>query len=147
MGEHYRSLSAVFPVILNEDGTKILLHRRENTGYQDGRWDIAASGHVDEGETASQAVVRECKEEIGVDVSVADARFIHLSHRLGQERTYYDIYFLIRRYEGEPRIMEAMKCSELAWFALNALPEEMIRCRQDVVEAWQRGECYSERME
>ena len=147
MNEHYRALSAIFPVILDEGGTKILMHRRENTGYQDGKWDIAASGHVDEGETASQAVVRECKEEIGVDVNAADVEFIHLSHRLGKERTYYDIYFLVRRYEGEPRIMEALKCSGLAWFALDALPGEMIPCRRDVIEAWRCGEKYSERVE
>ena len=70
MDEHFRSLSAIFPLIIKnvKNGIQILLHRRQNTGYQDGKWDIAGSGHVDEGETAQAAVIRECSEEIGLTV-------------------------------------------------------------------------------
>ena len=65
MGENFRALSAVIPMILQEkDGdVEILLHRRKNTGYKDGKWDMAGSGHVEENETAKMAVVRECAEE------------------------------------------------------------------------------------
>ena len=37
--EHDRTLSAVFPVLLRQNGgtEQILLHRRSNTGYMDGR--------------------------------------------------------------------------------------------------------------
>ena len=62
--EHYRSYSAVFPILLREgaNGQEVLLHLRQNTGYMDGCWDFAGSGHVDENETARQAVARECLE-------------------------------------------------------------------------------------
>ena len=58
--EHYRSYSAVFPILLREgaNGQEVLLHLRQNTGYMDGCWDFAGSGHVDENETARQAVTR-----------------------------------------------------------------------------------------
>ena len=58
--EYFRTLSAVFPIILRREGgrTQILLHLRQNTGYMDGFWDVAGSGHVDGGETASQALCR-----------------------------------------------------------------------------------------
>lgn len=48
--EHYRSYSAVFPILLREgaNGQEVLLHLRQNTGYMDGCWDFAGSGHVDE---------------------------------------------------------------------------------------------------
>ena len=51
--EHYRSYSAVFPILLREgaNGREVLLHLRQNTGYMDGCWDFAGSGHVDENET------------------------------------------------------------------------------------------------
>ena len=66
--------------------------------YMDGKWDFAGSGHVDENETATQAVIREAKEEMGILVSVNDVKFAHLSHRIGKNgnRTYYDIYFFIK---------------------------------------------------
>lgn len=112
MDEHFKALSAVFPIITRSDGTacKILLHRRTNTGYQDGKWDISGSGHVDEDETARAAVIRECKEELGIDVQVEELMFVHLSHRLSFDRTYYDIYFVVNNYAGEPTIMEPDKC-------------------------------------
>jgi len=42
------------------------LEKRASTGYMDGMWDFAISGHVDENETAAQAVIRASKEEIGI---------------------------------------------------------------------------------
>ena len=99
--EHYRFYSAVFPILLREgaNGQEVLLHLRQNTGYMDGCWDFAGSGHVDENETARQAVARECQEELGITVEPADAEFIHLCHRVagGDGRTYYDLCFRIRR--------------------------------------------------
>ena len=95
--EHYRSYSAVFPILLREGphGREVLLHLRQNTGYMDGTWDFAGSGHVDENETARQAVARECREELGIAVDPADAEFVHLCHRVagGDGRTYYDMCF------------------------------------------------------
>ena len=81
--EHYRSYSAVFPILLREgaNGREVLLHLRQNTGYMDGCWDFAGSGHVDENETARQAVARECLEELGITVNPADMEFVHLCHR------------------------------------------------------------------
>lgn len=68
--EQFRSYSAVFPILLRSGphGQEVLLHLRQNTGYMDGHWDFAGSGHVDENETARQAVARECLEELGITV-------------------------------------------------------------------------------
>jgi len=149
MGEHFRAYSAVFPLILKESakGTEILLHRRQNTGYQDGKWDIAASGHVDEGETAKAALVRECAEELGIRVHINDVEFVHLSHRLSWDRTYYDIYFVVSKYEGEPMILEPDKCSELKWFDINSLPDVIIECRKTAIEAYLDKNYYGEIIE
>ena len=133
-------------MILRPDGnkTEILLHRRRNTGYMDGKWDIAGSGHVDEGETARMAVVRECKEELGIDVDIGALTFSLLSHRLSVDRTYYDMYFLVDKYSGVPSNMEPEKCSELKWFDIEALPDEMIECRRTAVLAYKNKEHYNE---
>lgn len=151
MGEHFKSLSAVFPIFLREkdDDVEILLHRRKNTGYQDGKWDMAASGHVDEGETAKMAVVRECAEELGIDVNVADLSFAHLSHRVSNNggRTYYDIYFVVNKYEGVPEIMESNKCSELSWFKISNLPDEIITIRKAALDNYRNNIQYSEIIE
>jgi len=149
--ERFKSYSAVFPLVLNNSGTdadaKVLLHRRQNTGYEDGKWDIAGSGHVDKNETAQATLIRECKEEIGIDVKLEGITFVHLSHRLLKHRTYYDIYFLVSAYEGTPRIMEPHKCSELEWFSIHNLPDDVIECRKQDIQNYLRGIHYSEKIE
>ena len=149
LSEPFKSFSAIFPIILNSvnDDIQILLHRRQNTGYQDGKWDIAGSGHVNQYETAQSAVVRECKEEIGIDVKIEDIDFVHLSHRVSKDRTYYDIYFAIRTYEGTPSIMEPDKCAELKWFSINNLPDGIIECRKQDIQNYLDKIPYSEKFE
>ena len=149
MSEHIRTFSAVFPFIFTIDSGKtlILLHRRQNTGYQDGKWDIAGSGHVDEGETAMSALVRECAEELGIVVETGDLAFAHLSHGFSTDRTYYDIYFAVGKYKGTPSIMEPDKCSELSWFDVNDLPPDIIECRRIAIQAYINKSYYSEIIE
>lgn len=148
MGEHYKTLSAIFPVILRtvNDKQQVLLHQRKNTGYMDGMWDFAGSGHVDEGETARQAVVRECKEELGIAVEIEDISFAHLSHRLGKNegRTYYDIYFVIHSFGSNPSIVEPNKCAGLEWFDISHLPASMIGIRRLALEDCLKSNYYSE---
>ena len=56
MEEHFKVYSAVFPIIIKryEGQMQVLLSMRKNTGYMDGRWDFAGSGHVDKDESAKQ---------------------------------------------------------------------------------------------
>ena len=141
----FKSYSAIFPIILSDNKQKILLHLRQNTGYQDGKWDTAASGHVDAGESAKQATVRECKEEIGIHVKVDDLEFAHLAHHFSESgRTYYHIYFLITHYEGVPTIMEPDKATALQWFNLDDLPDNFIPCRKIAIESWKKNILYTE---
>jgi len=141
----HKTYSAIFPIILSEDRSQLLLHLRQNTGYCDGFWDTAASGHVEADETAKEAVVRECQEEIGIDVCVNDLEFAHLTHHFSEsDRNYYHIYFVVKAYTRTPAIMEPDKCSELRWFDLNKLPDEMIPCRKMAIEAWMDEVAYTE---
>ena len=125
----------------------MLLHLRQNTGYMDGCWDFAGSGHVDENETARQAVARECLEELGITVDPADAEFVHLCHRVagGDGRTYYD--HVLRDPEisaVEPAVMEPEKNAGLRWFPTEALPENTSTAVEVMLRPCLRGQPYSE---
>ena len=166
--DRYRTLSAVFPIILRRQGDvagectpacspgaasafpeafEVLLHRRRNTGYMDGFLDLAGTGHVDEGETAREACARECAEELGIAVAPEDLGFAHLCHSFSAESVYYDIYFAVARYNGTPRICEPEKCAELGWFPLGNLPDDMIPDRRADLLRWLAGEPYGEHAE
>ncbi|MDE6107847.1 MAG: NUDIX domain-containing protein [Oscillospiraceae bacterium] len=145
MSEHFKTLSAVLPVVIreHEGREEVLLLRRANTTYMDGKWDLAGSGHVEEGETASQAVCRELFEETGLIAKPEDAVFVHVRHRI-KWPIYYDFYFEIRCWEGEPSIREPEKCDGMAWFPVDALPEDMIPNRRTAFLLARDGVAYSE---
>ncbi|MDE5766439.1 MAG: NUDIX domain-containing protein, partial [Clostridia bacterium] len=131
--------ASVLMLLKTVDGkTKVLLQRRQNTGFMDGLWDLSCSGHVEHGENMSQAAVREAKEELGVDISPDKIKFFVLVHKREDERdlTYCNPYFVCSEFAGEPRICEAHKCSEIKWFDLDNLPDDLIDDRKQALKAY-----------
>lgn len=130
--EHYRSLVAVYMMVIN-DRNEILLLRRANTGYRDGFYDMPA-GHLEEGETLRQAALRELKEETGLIGSEDDLEFLELLHRMSFDRVYLDVFFQVKHWKGEAAIMEPSKCDHLAWFPLEDLPQNIVPHQHQVIK-------------
>ncbi|MDZ8089199.1 MAG: NUDIX domain-containing protein [Nostoc sp. DedQUE12b] len=61
----FKLIPASYLILIKDE--KILLIRRFNTGYEDGKYSVVA-GLGDGNETFVQAVVREAKEEVGIDL-------------------------------------------------------------------------------
>ena len=105
---------------------RILLIRRANTGYQDGQY-APVAGHVEQGEDFITAMIREAREEVGLTLSHGDLRVAHMMYRLAYPEPERIAAFIVaKRWAGEPAIMEPDKCDDLQWFALDALPVNMI---------------------
>lgn len=49
----------------------VLLLRRFNTGFEDGNYSLVG-GHLEGGESVPQAAIRECREDVGVEIDRAD---------------------------------------------------------------------------
>ena len=121
-------------------GTEVLLQLRQNTGYMDDHWAAAAAGHVERGETALDAAHREAAEEIAV--TALDLEFVTAMQRTQHadpidERI--DFFFTARRWSGEPRIVEPLKCAELRWCPLDALPEPVVPHELQVLRGLRSG--------
>lgn len=54
--------------VFNNDGQLYLQHRPAWKDIQPDRWDTAVGGHVDWGEDVKTALIREVREEIGIDL-------------------------------------------------------------------------------
>lgn len=121
---------------------RILLARRANTGFQDGKYSMV-SGHLEGGETVSEAMVREAKEEAGLSLDPKGLRIVHISHRQDVDREYVD-FFLASDTREEPRNLEPDKCDELGWFGVESLPNNTIPYVKIVIERIGKGEFYSE---
>lgn len=60
---------AVHVFVFNAAGELFLQKRSRSKDVQPGKWDTSVGGHVDLGEDAMNAAVREAREELGVDLN------------------------------------------------------------------------------
>ena len=67
---------AVVLFIINSKGQVLLQKRSPYKKLWANMWDITAGGHVLTGEFGFQAIIRECKEEIGIELEKNDITFI-----------------------------------------------------------------------
>ena len=143
MKERHKAVPAVY-VFLVRDG-KILLTRRKNTGYEDGKY-MVPSGHVEKAESLTSAMVREAMEEVGVALKNEDLRLVHVMYRPAHDATgeRMDFFFEATHWEGESRNCEPEKCDEVAWFPLGALPENTVGYLKSALLRWIEGELLSE---
>ena len=140
--QRYALNASVFVVVRR--GDDILLLRRANTGWNDGRWSLPAGGH-DGGETLEQAAARELREETGIEAHAHDMRLIHLLHaRAGDHGgEWLGAFFLATHWQGEPAIVESDKHDGLGWFPLHALPEALIAYTRQGLQFGLQGTAYS----
>ncbi|MGI5271191.1 NUDIX hydrolase [Nonomuraea sp. CA-218870] len=124
-------------VLLVRDG-EVLLARRSGTGYADGLWHLP-SGHLEAGESVTAAAAREAREEVGVRVDPADLAFAHVMHR-APERV--GLFFVAGTWAGEPYNAEPDKCSEIGWFPLDRLPEDMVGYPAEALRGIRGGEAF-----
>jgi|SRR5215216_3124743 len=126
-------------LLLIESG-KVLLGRRRNTGYEDGKFHLPA-GHVEAGETAVGALLREAREELGITIDPEQIRFSFLlddSSDQGRLR----LFFSAAKWIGSIQNLEPEKCELLEWFNLNDLPANLVAHVRYVIERSVAGEVF-----
>ncbi len=138
--EYFRPYAASY-LLLEKDG-KYLLGKRKG-GWMEGYYGIP-SGHLEDGETPTEAAIRETKEEIGVDIDPKDLEMRHVLYRNSTDRIYVDFFFTCKKWTGEPKIMEPNKCSELTWFQKDTLPKNIQPYLPAVFNHIQTNKIYSE---
>ncbi len=123
-GEDYIGVSAG-AMIFNEKGELFLAKRSNNTTNQHGCWETPG-GSVNFGETLEAAVKREVMEEYGIAIDLIE-QFPAADELLTEEKQHWvATTFLAKIKKGQtPKIMEAHKCDEIGWFALDKLPKPL----------------------
>jgi 8-oxo-dGTP diphosphatase len=125
---------------------KILLLKRFNTGYEDGNYSLIA-GHVENGETFTDTIIREAEEEAGIIVQRKNLKVVHIMHRKshsGPKNERVDVFFTTKAWSGKIINKEPRKCEELAWFDLNNLPSNTIKYVKHVLAEVSNNNFYSE---
>ena len=131
-------LSAIYMIIKNEKG-EILFQRRCGSKLWPDFLGLPA-GHVDKGEDVYQALVREAREELNIDINVKNIEDTFVVNRINKNlKPYYDVYFVIKNYKGIIKINEPNKCQELKWVLLDNMPEDVIEFEKIALDNYEKG--------
>lgn len=87
-----------------------------------------------------EAMMREAKEELGIEVRVSDIIDTFVVNRKNVSLpSYFDVYFEIKSYVGEIKINEKDKCEELVWARIDDLPSDMITFEKEAIANNNKG--------
>jgi ADP-ribose pyrophosphatase YjhB (NUDIX family) len=127
VGSEVVLMPGAMTVLRRGDGT-VLLTRR----VDDGTWCLPGGG-AEEGSGFPETAATEVREEVGVEVDLADLKGFGCLSRAdlhtieygnGDVTHCFAVLFLAERWRGEPR-PDGEETSELDFFALDALPEPL----------------------
>ena len=95
-------------VLIDGEG-RVLVSRRAADAHQGGLWEFPG-GKVEVGESVSDALSRELREELGIQIGASE-RLMTIEHDYGDKKVKLDVH-RIKSWQGEARGLEGQP---LAW--------------------------------
>ena len=130
-------------MIFTNDKNEVAFLLRSNTSWMDGYYTLP-SGKVEPDEFFIACAVREAKEEVGVDVLPEDAHMSLIMHRSEPDGFWVDAYITIHKWQGDLHNAEPHVHGNLAWFALDELPKNIVPGVRVALEQIAKGKTYYE---
>jgi isopentenyldiphosphate isomerase len=119
---------AVHAWIMNSAGELLIQRRAPEKESNPHKWDVSAAGHVSAGETSLEAVVKETREELGVDLPATAFRHLFTvrqsaHHRSGTfiDNEFHDVYLIQ---------------TDLSLAAFTVQPGEVAELRYEALTVW-----------
>jgi len=97
--------------VIVSDGHFFLTKRHEHV-HQGGKWEFPG-GKVESNETVAEALMRELKEEVAIDI-LSCQPLLEIAHDYGDKKVLLEV-FLVDNYQGEPSAQEGQQED---WFSL-----------------------------
>jgi 8-oxo-dGTP diphosphatase len=111
-------------LIVNEKNEVLFQLRGSNTKNRAGYWTIPG-GTLEFGELFHDAVKREIKEELNIDIEIS-ALLCLVDDIIPEEKQHWVTpQYLAHIVSGEPTNMEPHKCDNIGWFSFDALPQPL----------------------
>lgn len=122
----------IIPHLILKKGDKILLTRRsQNNKIWSSHWHCVTGG-IEAGESPREAIIREAKEEVGLDINDVNLEttvFLIENDYFDQLKKFHalELFFVSNMTDGqEPINLEPSKQDSISWFDPYELPEPMI---------------------
>lgn len=124
-------------LIINDKNETLLLKRTSKTRNQAGLWS-KPGGAVEFGEKIEDAVKREVREEIGVDIELIKSLGF-TNHYMNEEKQHWlSLNYLAKITNGEPKNLEPEKHEEMKWFRLDDLPPNIAENTSKLLNEYQK---------
>ena len=131
--------SGAFVCIFNSDFTKILMLSRRLDHKHSKRWEKKGDwgnigGSVEPGETPTQALIREAKEEIGVRLNPKKLVKVYI-RRISPPKLYPCVmHFYATSIKEGVKISLNNESYRYKWFDLKKLPDKMLDSKKDILK-------------
>ncbi|GAA2148726.1 NUDIX domain-containing protein [Actinomadura napierensis] len=121
---HAKFMIGVTGVVRDGDRILLLRHRLWREGQQ---WGLP-TGYANKSETWQDTIVREVKEETGLDVTVGRLVSVTSGYKLRAEVAYE------AQLRGGRLRLDAAEILEAAWFSVDALPDGLMKSHRALIE-------------
>jgi 8-oxo-dGTP diphosphatase len=122
-------------LIVNDQNETLLIKRGNKSKNESGYWS-QPGGSVEYGETVKAALLREIKEELGVDIELL-AFLGYTDHTIKEENQHWVAFnYAAKIVSGEPKNMEPHKIDDFKWFKFDSLPENLNQTTKESIVAY-----------
>lgn len=130
-------------VVKKED--KILISQRISASFTENAVFGLPSGHVEEGEHAIEAGIRELLEETNLKATSYELLTV-IDDPNSQPSGHHFIHFaiLVNQFEGELKNPEPDKHTDWQWVGINNLPQPLLRSHLEALNNLDKGLSFSQ---
>lgn len=117
---------AVYAFIIDDNGNVLLQKRSSSKKLWPNLWDVTVGGHVDSGEFGSQALIREVKEELGIQISDDDIKYLVGSTSINKQcdtvnKHYNECYLITKNIDISNITVQKEEVAEVKYFTKEEL--------------------------
>ena len=117
---------AVYAFIIDTMGNVLLQKRSANKKLWPNLWDITVGGHVDSGEFGRQALIREAKEELGLEISDDDIKYLLGSTSINEQgnivnKHFNECYVITKNIDISEIVLQKEEVAEVKYFSKDEL--------------------------
>lgn len=122
---------AVYAFIINDKREVLLQKRSSNKKQWPDMWDVTVGGHVLAGEFGREALIRETKEELGIDIDDCDIRYLVGSisadtHKDIVNKHFNECYIITKDIDLSKIKLQKEEVSEVRFFTIEEIMD-MVR--------------------
>lgn len=122
---------AVYAFIIDTKGNVLLQKRSNEKKLWPNMWDVTVGGHVDSGEFGEEALIRETKEELGIEIDSDDIKYLVGSNSINKKdniinKHYNECYLITKDIDISQIKLQKEEVSEVRYFSKEELSKRIV---------------------